>query len=296
MEGCTGKEMKQIYFGVVDKLRHRFPVPWLCKLYSVSKSGYYRWKKASSIPNRYALLHKEIDRMVLEIHTLHPSYGYRSICAAIGLKTGWKLCAHSVMKSMQRMNIHSKARKKRYVPLGSEHVAFPNVLNRRFHTERPMEQVAVDISQFRGGGQRQFFVAYLDLFNNEILTWNVGNRDDLSLVIPPLRKLLALKPPREPLLIHSDQGSQFASYAYTRLLQENGVIQSMSRAGTPRDNAVIESCFGWFKNMLCLDFDIRKCKDVHSTVAVAVDHFNRFRPAFALNYKTPVQFKIAQGF
>ena len=70
----------------------------------------------------------------------------------------------------------------------------------------------------------------------------------------------------------------------------------MSRAGTPRDNAVIESCFGWFKNMLHLDFGIRRSKDVRSTVAVAVDHFNRFRPAFALNYKTPAQFKAAQGF
>lgn len=296
MEGWTGKEMKRIYFGAIDKLRHRFPVPWLCKLYGVSKSGYYQWKKAPLTPNRYALLHKEIDEMVQAIHALHPSYGYRSICAAIEMKTGWRLSAHSIMISMQRMSIHSQARKKRYVPVGSEHVSFPNILNRQFHTKQPVEQVAVDISQFRGGGQRQFFVAYLDLFNNEILTWNVGNRDDLSLVIPPLRKFLSLKRPGEPLLIHSDQGSQFASFAYTRLLQENGVIQSMSRAGTPRDNAVIESCFGWFKNMLHLDFDIRRSKDVRSTVAVAVDHFNRFRPAFALNYKTPAQFKAAQGF
>lgn len=47
---------------------------------------------------------------------------------------------------------------------------------------------------------------------------------------------------------------------------------------------------GWFKNMLCLGFDIRRSKDFLSTVAVAVDHFNRFHPAFALNYKTPAQF------
>jgi hypothetical protein len=48
MEGWTGKEMKRIYFSAIDKLQHRFPVPWLCKLYGVSRSGYYQWKKAPS--------------------------------------------------------------------------------------------------------------------------------------------------------------------------------------------------------------------------------------------------------
>jgi transposase InsO family protein len=296
MEGCTGKEIKRGYFEIIDKLRHRFSISWLCHLYGVSKSGYYRWKATPLKPNRYDLLHQEIDKLTLEMHQKHPSYGYRSICAAILLETGWKLCSYCVMKSMQRLGICSKARKKRYISTGPEHMIFPNILNRRFHTNQPMQQIAVDICQFRSRGKRYFFVAYLDLFNNEILTWNLGTRDDLSLIIPPLPKLLAMKHPDKPLLIHSDQGSQFAAYAYTNLLCIHSVTQSMSRAGNPRDNAVMESCFGWFKNMLCLDFKIHRCDDITATVAQAVVHFNYFRPAYALHYKTPVQFKIAQGF
>ena len=296
MEGCTGKEIKQMYFSLIHELRHRFSIPWLCRLYGVSKSGYYQWRNTPQTPNRYELLHNEIDRQVLAVHEKHPSYGYRSIQAAILFSTGWKLCSLCVLKSMQRLAIQSKARKKRYAAAGPQHTTFPNILNRHFHPNHPMRQIAVDICQFNGGGQRYYFVAYLDMYNNEILTWGLGNRDDLTLVLSPLRRLLAMKQPQSPLLIHSDQGSQFAAYAYTSLLKKHGVTQSMSRAGTPRDNAVMESCFGWFKDLLRLDFNIRHSADVLATLTQAVEHFNRFRPAFALNYKTPAQYKIAQGF
>ena len=83
MEGCTGKEMKRMYFACIDKLGQRFSVPWLCKLHGVSKSGYYRWKKAPAAPNHYEITHQQLDMMVSELHTRHPSYGYRSVCAVI---------------------------------------------------------------------------------------------------------------------------------------------------------------------------------------------------------------------
>jgi len=241
------------------------------------------------------LLHDEVDQLVLSIHQQHPSYGYRSIQADILHSTGWKLCGFCVMKSMQRLAIRSKARKKSHPTAGAPNAKYPNLLDRQFQADRPMQKIAVDICQFYGGGQRYFLAAYLDMFNNEILTWCLGKPEDLSMILPPLRQLLAMKQQDYPLLIHSDQGSQFASYAYTSLLKKHGVIQSMSRAGTPRDNAVMESCFGWFKDLLRFDFDIRNSTNVPATVAQAVEHFNRFRPAFALDYKTPVQFKIAQG-
>lgn len=245
--------------------------------------------KATPEPNSYERTHQEMDGMITDVHKQHPSYGYR-------METGRKVCGHCVMKSMQRLGIHSKARKRQSAYVGTEHAVYPNILSRQFHPDQPMQKVEVDICQFKGGGQRWYFITYLDMFNNEMLTWNLGKQDDMSLVLPPLRRLLLTKEPDSPLLIHSDQGSQFASYSYTKLLEDYGVTQSMSRAGTPRDNAVIESCFGWFKNMLYWDFNIRKSENVSATVARAVEQYNRFRPAFALDYKTPEQFKAAQGF
>lgn len=134
------------------------------------------------------------------------------------------------------------------------------------------------------------------MFNNEIVSWNLRTKDDVTLILAPLKQVLSLRNQDKPMLIHSDQGAQYTSYSYVKLLRDNGIIQSMSRAGTPRDNAVMESCFGWFKDMLYRDFNISQCSDIYETIQRAVYHFNTFRPAYAFSYKTPAQFKTEQGF
>lgn len=295
MEGCTGKEMKRSYFESIHSMRKRFSVAWLCSLYGVSKSGYYRWERDDGQPNRYAALHKEIDELVQAQYSAHPSYGYRSINAVILRKTGWILSNHSILKSMQRLRIKSKARVKRSYLVGVEHARFPNALDRCFRASKPLRHIATDICCFRNRGIVYYFIAYLDMFNNEILAWKLGRKEDMSLILPPLRELLLMKEAQAPMLIHSDQGNQYASYPYVKLLRDNGVTQSMSRAGTPRDNAVIESCFGWFKDMLKYEFDILYANDINETIRRAVEYFNNERPAYALNYKTPSQLKAAQG-
>lgn len=295
MEGCTGKEIKRSCFESIRKMRARFSVEWLCALYGVSKSGYYRWLHDGKQPNSYEALHKEIDEMVYRQHTAHPGYGYRSVHAALLRETGWILGNHAVLKSMQRLRVHSKARPKKKYLVGIEHPRFPNILDRRFEPAEPFRKIATDICCFRNRGIRYYFVAYLDLFNNEISTWNPGRKEDLSLILPPLKKLPGMRPTASPLPIHSGQGSRYASFPYVKPLRDNGVVQSMSRAGTPRGNAVIESCFGWFKDMLRYDFNVSHDNDVFGTVTRAVEHFSKERPAYALDYKTPAQLKAVQG-
>jgi Transposase and inactivated derivatives len=296
MEGCTGKEIKRQYFKSIQALNKRFSLDWLCQLYGVSRSGYYQWLKEKKRPNRYDLLHQEIDNVVMKEHSQHPSYGYRSIKAAILYKTGWMLSNYSVLKSMQRLKIQSKVRPKKNYLKGKEHPVFPNILNRQFKTEQPFEKIVTDICQFRSRGVRYYFAAYLDLFNNEIISWSLGLKDNMPLVLNALNRVIEIKEEGAFMMLHSDQGSQYASYPYVNILKQNHIFQSMSRAGTPHDNAVMESCFGWFKDMLKYDFDIRHCVNIKDTLAKAVEYYNFARPAYALNYKTPAQFKAEQGF
>ena len=96
-------------------------------------------------------------------------------------------------------------------------------------------------------------------------------------------------------IVHTDQGSQYCSPAFTTLLKRNGIVQSMSRAGTPLDNAVIESFFGWFKDELNLDFRFKQSNDIFSVIRQAVIYFNSQRPVSKLNYKSPVQFRLDRG-
>jgi transposase InsO family protein len=296
MEGCTEKEMKQAYYDAIQQMGKRFSTEWLCQLYGVSRSGYYRWRSAAQGPNRYQILHQQIDHIVKEEHSKHPSYGYRSIRAVILRETGWILSGQAVLKSMHRLHIRSKARRKRYRLVGKEHTTFPNILNRQFRAPEPLTHIAADISHLHMHGKRCFLAAYLDMFSNEIVSWALGRKEDMALVLEPLKTLLRSKRPDKPMLIHSDQGTQYTSYAYIKSLRDHGVVQSMSRAGTPRDNAVMESCLGWFKEMLYHDFHFAHAIDAETSLSDAVHHFNTTRPAFALNYKTPAQFKLEQGF
>ena len=92
-------------------------------------------------------------------------------------------------------------------------------------------------------------------------------------------------------LLHSDQGVQYSSAGYCNLLKEYNVIQSMSRAGNPRDNAVVESFWGRFKDTLRKHFRYWERDDLRSTIEQAIYYFNNERPARKLNGKPPVLFR-----
>lgn len=200
---------------------------------------------------------------------------------------------------MKRLGIRSLARRKKYnFKKGSEHKIFPNILNRNFQSNKPFEKIATDITHLNYKGKKYYLACFLDLFNKEILEWNVQDKEDNYLILEPMKRLLKKKRMNtvSPLVLHSDQGSQYSSLSFTNLLEQYNVTQSMSRAGNPRDNAVMESFFGWFKHILKYDFNYYYANDLRKTIEKAIDFYNKERPSFALNYKTPVQYRIEQGF
>ena len=230
---------------------------------------------------------------------MHLSSGYRALNGRLRFETGWIVSDISVLRSMQRLSIRAKVRKSRSTSsAGEEHEKYPNILNRDFSAERPLSRVVTDITHFCYCRKQYAFVCYLDLFNNEILEWNVRTDETMDLILPPLRRLLKRKKMStdSPMLLHSDQGSQYSSAGYSSLLKKYNVTQSMSRAGTPKDNAVMESIFGWFKEFLYADFFHASSMPIEKLLDCAVYEFNHFRPSHKLQYKSPVQFRIEQGF
>lgn len=109
-----------------------------------------------------------------------------------------------------------------------------------------------------------------------------------------LSDLLELKKehPEYQMILHSDQGSVYASKAFNDLLPMY-VSRSMSRAGTPTDNAAMESINGWIKAELFMDFHVTGEKPVEQEINEYVVFFNEQRPAYSLNYLTPKQYREA---
>jgi len=140
---------------------------------------------------------------------------------------------------------------------------------------------------------------YLDVFNNEILTYKLSNkRGDPSTYYDGL-ELLLNKIKEEQLntevILHTDQGAVYSSCMFCHIHKDYNIIRSMSRSGTPTDNPVIESINGWIKEEMFIDFDITQYNNLFDFIENFINYYNYERPAFSLNYKTPIQYKTELG-
>ena len=111
--------------------------------------------------------------------------------------------------------------------------------------------------------------------------------------ISGLEDLLELKKefPDMRMVLHSDQGSVYASKDFNELLPMYNVVRSMSRAGTPTDNGAMEAINGWIKAELFMDFHVTGDASVEQEIDDYIVFFNEQRPAYSLSYLTPKQFR-----
>lgn len=277
--------MIQQMYAEIQKQTGSHSVSELCGIYGVSRSGYYKWLKRAGQLNRYEKTHAMLDRYVLDIHSHHPMMGYRQIRDKLRIAFGWIVSDPTVWKSMKRLGIHGYTRRRKTAAAGSnmEHIRYSNVLNRNFKAEKPMQKVVTDVTYIKHNG---------NLFNNEIVEWELSDTFDNFLVMKPAERLLKRKMSTEhQVLLHSDQGVQYSSAGYCNLLKEYNVIQSMSRAGNPHDNAVMESFWGRFKDTLRKHFRYLERDDLRSTIEQAIYYFNNERPVRKLKGKPPVLYR-----
>ena len=169
------------------------------------------------------------------------------------LQFGWKLSDPTAWRSMKRLGVHGYIRKRKLPTsyTGMEHTRYANILNRNFRSDKPLKKIVTDVTYIKHHGKWVYLAAYLDLFNNEIVEWELSDTFDNFLIMRPAERLLKKTDSTKlPILLHSDQGVPYSSVDYCNLLSEYNVIQSMSRAGNPYDNAVMESFWGRFKDTL----------------------------------------------
>ncbi|WP_412734054.1 IS3 family transposase [Halalkalibacterium halodurans] len=240
-----GVVLKAQRFQMIDKLRRKHPLMWLLKIGEVSKAGYYKWRNSRS---KQAIRREEdilLKEHILALHKRHPYFGYKRMTRALS-REGMVINHKRVRRLMRELGIKSVIRKKRpfYGRRGS--IVFPNVLNREFYSEKQYEKLVTDITYVRIGDKFVYLSAVLDLYNNEIVAWQLSERNDLDLVVDTLKQLTG-KSFAKNALIHSDQGFQYTTKTYEKQLEGLGVQGSHSRRGNCYDNACIESFFSHLK-------------------------------------------------
>ena len=270
---------------------------------NISRSGYYKWLKTKDILNRYEIDRLEIEKLVREIHRKKPSYGYRRINRIILRTTGWIISNNLVHKVCKCLKIKSQAKHYKYKKSGEESIKYANLIKGNWKTTRPFEKIVSDTTILRFKGKLYDWTYYLDVFNNEIVGSDVRQSKHGSNVLnhrEALKEMLKAKIKRGykdlKTIFHTDQGTVYASHSFNNMHKDFLITRSMSRAGTPTDNPVIESKNGWLKKEMYIDFDINNYNTVQEFIKDIVKDNNEYRPSYALNYKTPVEYRTQLGF
>lgn len=264
----------------------------------VSRSGYYKWLKTKYILNNYEINRKNLCNLIKEIHSKHKTWGYRAINSMIRNKIGWIVSDNLVHKCCKFLGIRSIVRNYKYKKPGEEHIIYPNIIRNNWKTNKPLEKVCSDMTCLKHKGLTKDLTLYLDAFNNEIIGYGTSNKHgSINTYYDGLYAYLTkIKEIDYPSILHSDQGVVYSSMAFTNAHKDYNILRSMSRAGTPTDNPKMESINGWIKDEIENDFDIDSYDCFEDFVKDYIYYYNNERPAYALNYKTPIQYKTELGF
>ena len=280
------------------ELSAQFPVKKLCRIMDVNRSGFYKWKKRLEHPTDR--LKSLVDNIMLfkEYHARYPSHGYRWLNAKIRLDTGLLMSDQYAHKCCKTAGIVSVSKHYRYKKPGDPFRIYPNLLMTGLNLDGPMQCIVSDMTAFYLKGVYYELTLYMDLWNNEILTYSLSERKgDRMTYINGLNALVELKKehPELETVLHTDQGSVYASKSFNELLPLYNIVHSMSRAGTPTDNAAMEAINGWIKAEIFNDFHLTGTGNIRDEVERYIVFFNEERPAYSLNYLTPKQYREYYG-
>ena len=261
----------------------------------VSRSGYYKWKKRDK--SGRDIKREEMIALVEAVHADHRSHGYRWTAAYIRIEYGYECSDNYIYKCFRFLGIKSETKHQIRYRKRKEKDKYPNLIFSTWETvDRPRQVIVSDMTAFKFWYFYFEVTFYFDVFTKEILTYKVaarkGDRNQYIDGLEDVKELL--KGHREPVVLHTDQGSVYASMAYNEIIKDTVIVRSMSRAGKPTDNPVNESINGWMKEELYMDFRIGECRSREEFMAVLeryVDFYNNHRPCYALGYDTPVNYR-----
>jgi putative transposase len=270
-----------------------FPVAVICRVLSVSTSGYYAWtERGASERSRRDL---DLGAKVRAAHGASKGrYGSPRVHAelrAAGEKVGRKRIA----RLMKQAHLEGRKRRRFRKTTDSNHrlPIAPNLLKRDFTATAPNQAWVTDITFLWTQQGWLYLAAILDLFSRRVVGWATSPNVDRHLALTALRTALRTRRPREGLVHHSDRGSTYASGDYRSALKEQGIQCSMSRKGDCWDNAVAESFFASLKREVQEVEDFESHAHANLVLANYIDKFyNLQRRHSTIGYRSPTEFEL----
>jgi putative transposase len=270
------------------ELRPQFDLNLLLNQTKMARSSFYYYQKQSKIPDKY----KTIKAWIKSIYHRHRGrYGYRRITDELN-NNGIIINHKTVLKLMKSLGLKSVIRIKKYKSYkGEQGKIAPNILERDFKASAPNQKWATDITEFNVSGKKLYLSPIIDLFNQEIISYELTERPVFNQVVMMLKKAFKKIPNNINLTLHSDQGWQYQMKQYQYLLKEKGIIQSMSRKGNCLDNAIIENFFGILKSELFYLKKYTSLDQLKKEINEYINYYNKVRIKSNLNKMSPIQYR-----
>ena len=232
-----------VKYKVIYRHREKYSISEMCRFFEVSRSGYYDYVRRMDVPAKDLPLAEKIRECQ---SVCRNTYGYRRVHIWLE-RNGIHCNPKTVLRVMNKYNLLSVIRRKRYVKYGEYLHRYPNLLNRNFAAERPNQKWVTDISYIRTGQGFLYLSVIRDLYDNSIIAYRTGTEQNINLVLNTIKAAKRKENVTAQLQLHSDQGFQYISQAYYKLTQRYGITPSMSRRGNPYDNALAENFFSILK-------------------------------------------------
>jgi len=275
-------------FQFIEDHRDEFPVTRMCEALKVSPSGYYAWRGRP--PSAREMATRELFQKIKEVfRESKETYGSPRVYQQ--LKKQNVECSENRIARLMRLQGLKAKQTRRFrstTKRDKSHPVAPNLLQRDFETQRPNEKWLADITYISTQEGWLYLATVLDLYSRGIVGWAMSKRMTDDLTLNALKMALRRRQPGPGLTHHSDQGSQYTSYAYQALLKAWGIQASMNGVGSWYDNAPMESFFGTLKSELVHHTAYRTRYEAQPDLVSYIESFyNRRRLHSALDYLSP---------
>lgn len=264
----------------------------MCRVMGVSASGFYDWLERPSSPRDRENL-QLLQAIKLSHEASDGTYGSPRVVRDLA-DAGFACGENRVARLMKVAGI--KARHKRRRNPGqlqaTVHAIAPNLLDRQFEATAPNQKWAADFTYVWTGEGWLFVAVVLDLYSRRVVGWSMQQTMTAQLVMDALLMAVSRRGRPQAVLHHSDQGSQYTSEDFQRLLESHGIVCSMSRRGNCWDNAAMESFFSTMKTERLSKKHYRTRDELRADVFDYIERFyNSRRRHSTIGYISPVQFE-----
>jgi putative transposase len=236
-----------VRYAFVAEHRPLFSVRTMCRCLRIHPSGFYAWLK-DPLSERAQEDVRQIELIRQAWNDSGKVYGYRKLHDDL-LDQGETCCPNRVARLARMAGIKAQIGYKRRPGSygGKPSVIVDNTLNRQFDVNAPDRVWVTDITYIRTLEGFAYLAVVIDLYSRRVVGWSLQSRQTADVVLQALLMAVWRRKPKNKVLIHSDQGSQFTSSDWASFLRAHNLEHSMSRRGNCHDNAVAESFFNLLK-------------------------------------------------